>query len=137
MMRGAWGNTHAGTNLVDPADVYSAGESEEILGKALKGRRDEVVLATKFFVLMGERPNQRGGSRRWIVLAVEDSLRRLGTDWIDLYLVHRVPRHRRRRRAERAPDAGLLLELPVERVVLPTEPRWSARSPGAPTSDVS
>jgi aryl-alcohol dehydrogenase-like predicted oxidoreductase len=102
MMFGAWGNTDhddsvriihraldAGINFVDTADVYSAGESEEIVGKALKGRRDDVVLATKFFMPMGEDPNQRGGSRRWIVRAVEDSLRRLGTDYIDLYQVHR------------------------------------------------
>jgi aryl-alcohol dehydrogenase-like predicted oxidoreductase len=102
MMFGAWGNTDqddsiriihhaldAGVNFVDTADVYSAGESEEIVGKALKGRRDDVVLATKFFMPMGDDPNRRGGSRRWIIQAVEDSLRRLGTDWIDLYQVHR------------------------------------------------
>jgi aryl-alcohol dehydrogenase-like predicted oxidoreductase len=102
MMFGAWGNTDhddsirvihraldAGINFVDTADVYSAGESEAIVGKALKGRRDDVVLATKFFMPMGDDPNRRGGSRRWIVRAVEDSLRRLGTDWIDLYQVHR------------------------------------------------
>jgi aryl-alcohol dehydrogenase-like predicted oxidoreductase len=102
MMFGAWGNTDhddsiriihaaldAGVNFVDTADVYSAGESEEIVGKALKDRRDDVVLATKFFMPMGDDANQRGGSRRWIVRAVEDSLRRLGTDWIDLYQVHR------------------------------------------------
>jgi aryl-alcohol dehydrogenase-like predicted oxidoreductase len=102
MMFGAWGNTDhddsvrvihraldAGVNFVDTADVYSDGESEEIVGKALKTRRDDVVLATKFFMPMGEDPNRRGGSRRWIVRAVEDSLRRLGTDWIDLYQVHR------------------------------------------------
>jgi aryl-alcohol dehydrogenase-like predicted oxidoreductase len=102
MMFGAWGNTDhddsiriihraldAGVNFVDTADVYSAGESEEIVGKALKGRRDDVVLATKFFMPMGDDPNRRGGSRRWIVQAVEDSLRRLGTDRIDLYQVHR------------------------------------------------
>ena len=102
MMFGAWGNTDhedsvriihaaldAGINFVDTADVYSAGESEEIVGKALKGRRDDVVLATKFFMPMGDDPNRRGGSRRWIIQAVEDSLRRLGTDWIDLYQVHR------------------------------------------------
>ena len=76
-------------NFVDTADVYSSGESEEIVGKALKDRRDDVVLATKFFMPMGEDPNRRGGSRRWIMTAVEDSLRRLGTDWIDLYQVHR------------------------------------------------
>ena len=102
MMFGAWGNTDhddsiriihraldAGINFVDTADVYSAGESEEIVGKALKGRRDDVVLATKFFVPMGDDPNHRGGSRRWIIHEVENSLRRLGTDWIDLYQIHR------------------------------------------------
>jgi aryl-alcohol dehydrogenase-like predicted oxidoreductase len=102
MMFGAWGNADhddavriihraldAGVNFVDSADVYSAGESEEIVGKALKGRRDDVVLATKFFMPMGDDPNRRGGSRRWIVTAVENSLRRLGTDHIDLYQVHR------------------------------------------------
>src|SRR3954464_3947049 len=102
MMFGPWGNDDradsiriihraldAGVNFVDTADVYSAGESEEIVGKALKGRRDDVVLATKFFMPMSEDPNQRGGSRRWIIRAVEDSLRRLNTDYIDLYQVHR------------------------------------------------
>jgi len=102
MMFGAWGNKDtddsirvirhaldAGINLVDTADVYSAGESEEIVGRALKGRRDDVVLATKFFMPMGEGPNRGGGSRRYIMRAVEDSLRRLGTDYIDLYQVHR------------------------------------------------
>jgi aryl-alcohol dehydrogenase-like predicted oxidoreductase len=78
-----------GINFVDTADVYSAGESEEIVGKALKGRRDDVVLATKFFMPMGEDSNMRGGSRRWIVREVENSLRRLQTDHIDLYQVHR------------------------------------------------
>jgi aryl-alcohol dehydrogenase-like predicted oxidoreductase len=103
MMFGAWGNTDhdesvriihraldAGINFIDTADVYGAGESEEIVGKALAGgRRDDVVLATKFHNPMGEDPNRRGNSRRWIVRAVEDSLRRLDTDWIDLYQVHR------------------------------------------------
>jgi aryl-alcohol dehydrogenase-like predicted oxidoreductase len=102
MMFGAWGNTDhddsiriihraldTGINFVDTADVYSAGESEEIVGKALKDRRDEVVLATKFWGPMGEDPNQRGVSRRWIITEVENSLRRLGTDWIDLYQMHR------------------------------------------------
>jgi aryl-alcohol dehydrogenase-like predicted oxidoreductase len=79
----------AGINFVDTADVYSAGESEEIVGKALAGRRDDVVLATKFFGGMGEDPNHRGSSRRWIVREVENSLRRLGTDHIDLYQMHR------------------------------------------------
>ena len=103
MMFGAWGEPDhdasvrvihaaldAGLNFVDTADVYSAGESEEIVGKALKGgRRDDVVLATKFHAPMGEDPNMRGNSRRWIVREVERSLRRLQTDWIDLYQVHR------------------------------------------------
>lgn len=79
----------AGINFVDTADMYSAGECKEIVGKALKGRRDEVVLATKVHFPMGEGRNRGGNSRRWIVTAVEDSLRRLGTDWIDLYQVHR------------------------------------------------
>jgi aryl-alcohol dehydrogenase-like predicted oxidoreductase len=102
MMFGGFGNsnhdecvamTHraldAGINFIDTADIYSAGESEEIVGRALKGRRDDVVLATKCFNPMGEDRNRRGGSRRWIVRAVEDSLRRLDTDRIDLYQVHR------------------------------------------------
>jgi aryl-alcohol dehydrogenase-like predicted oxidoreductase len=79
----------AGINFVDTADVYSRGESETIVGKALAGRRDDVVLATKFHGAMGEGPNLSGNSRRWIVREVEDSLRRLGTDHIDLYQVHR------------------------------------------------
>src|SRR5688572_10990594 len=69
-----------GINFIDTADGYSQGESEEIVGKALKGRRDDVVLATKFYQPMGDDPNRRGGSRRWIARAVEESLRRLGTD---------------------------------------------------------
>ncbi|GAC1316483.1 MAG: aldo/keto reductase [Thermoleophilaceae bacterium] len=103
MMFGAWGNRDheasieviqraldAGINFIDTADVYSAGESEEIVGKALAGgRREEVVLATKFHASMGEDPNARGNSRRWIMREVENSLRRLRTDWIDLYQVHR------------------------------------------------
>ena len=102
MMFGAWGNPdheesiriiHAaldgGVNFVDTADVYSAGESEEIVGKALKGRRDDVVLATKAHSPMGQDPNMRGNSRRWIVREVENSLRRLQTDYIDLYQMHR------------------------------------------------
>ncbi|MEU5941736.1 aldo/keto reductase [Micromonospora sp. NPDC047548] len=78
-----------GINFVDTADMYSAGESEAIVGKALRGRRDDVVLATKVHFPMGEGPNRGGNSRRWIVREVEESLRRLGTDWIDLYQVHR------------------------------------------------
>ncbi|HEY7965639.1 MAG TPA: aldo/keto reductase [Solirubrobacteraceae bacterium] len=103
MMFGDWGNTDheesiriihhaldAGINFIDTADVYSAGESEEIVGKALAGgRRDKVILASKVHGPMGDDPNQRGNSRRWIVHAVENSLRRLRTDWLDLYQIHR------------------------------------------------
>jgi aryl-alcohol dehydrogenase-like predicted oxidoreductase len=102
MMFGAWGNTDhedsvriihraldAGINFIDTADVYSRGESEEIVAKALKGRRDDVVLATKVHGVMGDDVNMRGNSRRWITRACDDSLRRLGTDWIDLYQIHR------------------------------------------------
>jgi aryl-alcohol dehydrogenase-like predicted oxidoreductase len=103
MMFGAWGETDhdesiriihraldAGINFVDTADVYSRGESEEIVGKALAGgKRDNVVLATKVHGTMGDDPNEFGNSRRWIVKEVENSLRRLGTDWIDLYQIHR------------------------------------------------
>ncbi|MET7694502.1 aldo/keto reductase [Streptomyces sp. NPDC005483] len=78
-----------GINFVDTADMYSAGESEIIVGKALLGRRDDVVLATKVHFPMGEGRNRGGNSRRWIVREVEESLRRLRTDWIDLYQVHR------------------------------------------------
>ncbi len=78
----------AGINFVDTADAYA--DSEEVVGQGLKGRRDHVVLATKFGRPVGEDPNQRGASRRWIMTAVENSLRRLQTDYIDLYQVHRV-----------------------------------------------
>jgi aryl-alcohol dehydrogenase-like predicted oxidoreductase len=102
MMLGAMGNTDhdesvrmihtaldAGINLVDTADVYSEGESEVIVGAALRDRRDDVVLATKFGLPMNEGPDQRGASPRWIRRAVEGSLRRLNTDHIDLYQLHR------------------------------------------------
>ena len=103
MMFGAWGNRDhdesiriihraldAGINFIDTADVYAQGESEEVVGKALAGgRRDDVVIATKFHGRMGDRPNRRGNTRRWIMQAVDGSLRRLGTDWIDLYQAHR------------------------------------------------
>jgi aryl-alcohol dehydrogenase-like predicted oxidoreductase len=78
-----------GVNFVDTADMYSAGESEEIVGKALRGRRDEIVLATKVHFALGEGRNRSGNSRRWILTEVEESLKRLQTDWIDLYQVHR------------------------------------------------
>ncbi|MGX6606061.1 aldo/keto reductase [Micromonosporaceae bacterium Da 78-11] len=112
MMFGAWGEPDhdksikiihraldAGINFIDTADVYSQGESETIVGKALAGRRDDVILATKAHGQMGVPadapmgtkgdPNHQGNSRRWIVREVENSLRRLGTDWIDLYQIHR------------------------------------------------
>jgi aryl-alcohol dehydrogenase-like predicted oxidoreductase len=103
MMFGDWGNKDhdesiriihraldSGINFIDTADVYSQGESEEIVGKALAdGRRDDIILATKFHGAMGDDPNRQGSSRRWIIREIEDSLRRLGTDWIDLYQVHR------------------------------------------------
>jgi aryl-alcohol dehydrogenase-like predicted oxidoreductase len=102
MMFGAMGNSDhdesiriihraldAGINFIDTADVYSQGESEEIVGRALKGRRDGVVLASKMHYPMGDDPNHQGNSRRWIVTAVENSLRRLQTDHLDLYQVHR------------------------------------------------
>ncbi|MEJ1966333.1 MAG: aldo/keto reductase [Gammaproteobacteria bacterium] len=78
-----------GINFIDTADAYGRGESEEIVGKALQGRRDRVVINTKVYHPMGDDPNQQGGSRRWIMRAVEDSLRRLQTDYIDLYQLHR------------------------------------------------
>jgi aryl-alcohol dehydrogenase-like predicted oxidoreductase len=104
MMYGSWGDTsydqslpqirralEAGINFIDTADVYSAGESEEIVGRALAetGMRESIVLATKAHSPMGEGVNQRGNSRRWIIQEVESSLRRLRTDWIDLYQIHR------------------------------------------------
>jgi aryl-alcohol dehydrogenase-like predicted oxidoreductase len=103
MMFGGWGTKDheesiriihraldAGINFIDTADVYSAGESEVIVGKALAGgRRDDVVLASKMGLPMGQDPNQRGSSRRWIIREVENTLRRLGTDYLDLYQVHR------------------------------------------------
>jgi aryl-alcohol dehydrogenase-like predicted oxidoreductase len=80
----------AGINFIDTADAYSRGESEEIVGKAIQGRRDSLVIATKFYTKMSDTdPNMRGASRRWIVREVENSLRRLGTDYIDLYQLHR------------------------------------------------
>ena len=106
MMFGAWGNPDhdechriiqraldEGINFIDTADVYSQGESEEIVGdflaKAGPGVRHSIVLATKFHGRMGEGPNREGNSRRWVMSEVESSLRRLKTDYIDLYQVHR------------------------------------------------
>jgi aryl-alcohol dehydrogenase-like predicted oxidoreductase len=104
MVLGKWGNTDrgachrivntaldAGINLVDTADTYGGGENETIVGAAIKGRRDDVVLCTKFHHPVGDDPDpdHRGNGRRWIVTAVEDSLRRLDVDHIDLYQAHR------------------------------------------------
>src|SRR5262245_18352574 len=102
IMLGEWGNTderechrivhsalNAGINFIDTADEYAFGSSEEIVGRALGKRRGDAVLATKFNHRMGPDRNSRGNSRRWIITAVEDSLRRLGTDYIDLYQAHR------------------------------------------------
>ena len=103
MHLGPWGNPDvdsavaivhraldAGINLIDTADMYSDGESERIVGRAIRGRRDDVVVATKAFFPMGTDVNRRGSSRRWITTAVDQSLERLGTDRIDLYQVHRA-----------------------------------------------
>jgi aryl-alcohol dehydrogenase-like predicted oxidoreductase len=102
MMFGDWGDPDpgagvavihraldAGINFIDTADVYSRGASEEIVGKALAGRRDQVVLATKAHGAMGDDVNQQGNSRRWLIAECDNSLRRLGTDYIDLYQIHR------------------------------------------------
>jgi aryl-alcohol dehydrogenase-like predicted oxidoreductase len=103
MMFGAWGTPdhgesiriihralEAGINFVDTADVYSFGESEEIVGQALaQVKRDKIVLATKVHGQMGRDPNAQGNSRRWILSACDNSLRRLGTDYIDIYQIHR------------------------------------------------
>jgi aryl-alcohol dehydrogenase-like predicted oxidoreductase len=102
MMFGPWGNTdedecvrmihralEAGINFIDTADVYGEGRSEEIVGNALKGRRDQVFLATKVHGRMGDGVNDEGNSRLWIMQEVENSLRRLQTDHIDLYQIHR------------------------------------------------
>lgn len=104
MVLGRWGNTDldqchriinraldAGINLIDTADMYGEGENEELVGNAIRHRRDEVVLCTKFHHPVGDHddPSRRGNSRRWIFEAVDDSLRRLGVDHIDVYQAHR------------------------------------------------
>jgi len=112
----------AGINFIDTADVYSRGESETIVGRALAGgRRDSVVLATKFHGAMdgtstGGDPNKRGNSRRWIVQEVENSLKRLETDWIDLCAVERGPRLRSAvaRRSVLAPPPNGLIRFPAD-----------------------
>lgn len=170
MMFGPWGNDDradakriihhaldAGINFVDTADVYSGGVSEEIVGAALQGRRDDVVLATKFFMPMDDRPNHSGGSRRWIIQEVENSLRRLKTDYIDLYQVHRpspttdVEETLARFVTEQPPYS--ILVRGIEEDILPTAQRygmgtlvysplsggwltgrWRKDAPGTPTS---
>lgn len=126
----------AGVNLIDTADVYSRGASEVIVGQALRGRRDSVVLATKFGLPMSDDPNQAGGSARWIQRAVEDSLRRLRTDHIDLYQMHRADQD-----TDLAETLAALSDLisagkvraighstfPVERIV---EAQWAAERGG-------
>jgi aryl-alcohol dehydrogenase-like predicted oxidoreductase len=110
----------AGINFIDTADVYSQGESEVMVGKALaNGRRDEVILATKVHFAMdavmgqpGGDPNKRGNSRRWIIQGVDNSLRRLDTDWIDLYQVH-------------LPDPDTAVEETLS--ALTDEAQWTAR----------
>ena len=102
MVLGVWGNRDlaecariiqraldSGINLIDTADVYGAGENEVIVGRAIAGRRDDVVLATKFHGAMGDDVNRRGNSRRWVMRAIDESLRRLGVDHVDLYQIHR------------------------------------------------
>ena len=102
MVLGVWGNRDlaesariiqraldAGINLIDTADVYGAGENEVIVGRAIAGRRDDVVLATKFNGAMGDDVNRRGNARRWVMRALDDSLRRLNVDHVDLYQIHR------------------------------------------------
>jgi aryl-alcohol dehydrogenase-like predicted oxidoreductase len=79
----------AGINVIDTADRYSAGESEEMVGKAIAGRRDDIVLATKVWSPMSEERNHQGSSRRWLVTELDNSLRRLGVDHVDLYQIHR------------------------------------------------
>lgn len=127
----------SGINFIDTADAYSRGESEQIVAKALKGRRDSVVLATKFFNHMyPDDPNARGGSRRWIMRAVEESLSRLDTDYIDLYQMHRFDE-----RVDLEETLGALHDLvqtgkvrmighsayPAERIV---EAQWVAQANG-------
>jgi aryl-alcohol dehydrogenase-like predicted oxidoreductase len=149
MMFGAMGNTDhedsariinrsldAGINFVDTADVYSAGESEVIVGKAIAGRRDSVVLATKFGLPLGADPDTGGASRRWIVREVEASLRRLRTDRIDLYQLHRYDWHTALDETLTALDdlirAGKVLAVgsstfPAEKIV---EAQWVAQTSG-------
>ena len=120
-----------GINFIDTADVYSAGESEEIVGQALRGRRDDVVLATKAHGAMGRDINMKGNSRRWIVREVENSLRRLQTDYIDLYQIHR-PDHPHRYRGDlvRAVGPGAFRQGAGDRHPRRSRPSRSSRPSG-------
>ena len=155
-MFGAWGERDhdvsikiihraldAGINFIDTADVYSLGESEEIVGKALAdGRRDDVIVATKFHGPMdvaagegGGDPNRRGNSRRWIIREVENSLRRLQTDWIDLYQVHRPePGPTSRRLCRRSPTCSAKARSGIRSSTFPAqeivEAQWVAERRG-------
>jgi aryl-alcohol dehydrogenase-like predicted oxidoreductase len=150
MMFGAWGNTDhdecvrmihraldSGVTVLDTADVYAFGETEEIVGRAVRGRRDEVLIATKFGSPMGDDPETRGNSKRWIMRAVEDSLRRLGTDRIDLYQAHRpdpsVPVEETLEALDELVKQGKVRAtgtsaFPAEQLV---EARWAAERTGA------
>jgi aryl-alcohol dehydrogenase-like predicted oxidoreductase len=149
MMFGAWGNPHrgqcrrmvdmaldAGIDLFDTADIYDFGVSEEILGEALRGRRDRVVLATKFGNQMGDDPSRRGGSLRWVRQAVTDSLRRLQVAHIDVYQMHRpdpaVPFDETLGALDELVDEGLVRAVgtstfPAEQLV---EAQWIAQRNG-------
>ena len=120
-----------GINLFDTADVYGGrGASEELMGTALKGKRHEVVLATKFASPMGEGPMYQGGSRKWIMQAVEDSLRRLQTDYIDLYQIHSPgPEHADGRDDARARRPRHLRQGALHRPLATTPAGMTARGP--------
>ena len=137
-----------GINLIDTADMYSQGESEEMVGKAIAGRRDDIVLATKASLPMGDERNHQGSSRRWLVTALDNSLRRLGVDHVDLYQIHRWdPTHQRRgdpvgadRPAAGGQDPLLrLLDVPgvparAGRSGPPGSTTWAVTSPNSPAT---
>ena len=126
----------AGINFIDTADAY--GDSEEVVGRALEGRRDDVVLATKFSRPTGQDPNQQGASRRWIVTAVENSLRRLRTDHIDLYQLHRPdPRTDIEETLGRADRPDPQRQGPRDRRLATPRPPTSSRPSGSPSGAVS
>ncbi len=150
MMFGPWGNDDradairvihraldAGINFVDTADVYSGGASEEIVGEALQGRRDDIVLATKFFMPMDAAPNHSGGSRKWIIREVENSLRRLKTDYIDLYQVHRPSSTTDVEETLGALTTSSAKARSATSARRPTRPARSSRRNGPPASAIS